>query len=154
MLVMNIEIWPRGAEELKYKIGEITAANLTARGSVCTYQVRMKQDAYEAAGVIEIYEEIVLRNHPRSAGPLALVRDALTMILPAAEADTRHGHRPRVSETRPPKKYAMKIPPRRRKTARSSLRSIVRRMGLRLTVLRSENVASRRTDLIEPTDGD
>ena len=82
MLVATIEIWPWGAEERKYKIGEITLGNVTARGEASTYQVRVQQDAYDPAGVAEICEEFVLGDHDRSAGPLALIRDALVMAVP------------------------------------------------------------------------
>lgn len=82
MLVATIEIWPRGSEEQKYKIGEITLGNITARGSVSTYQVRVQQDAYDPACVAEICEEFLLRDQDRGAGPLALIRDALVMAVP------------------------------------------------------------------------
>lgn len=85
MLVATIEIWPWGAEKLKYKIGEITLGNITAAGAVSTYEVRVQQDAYHEAGVAEICEEFVLRDRDRSAGPLALIRDALAMAVPKLE---------------------------------------------------------------------
>lgn len=82
MLVATIEIWPWGSEERKFRIGEITLGNITPRGSVSTYEVRVQQDAYDAAGVTELCEEFVLRDHDRSAGPLALIRDALALAVP------------------------------------------------------------------------
>lgn len=80
MLVMNIEVWPFGAEGQKRKIGEVTAGNISG-GTVCTYQIRVNQEAYHPAGVPEICEEFLLRDVARSAGPLALIRDALEMAL-------------------------------------------------------------------------
>jgi len=80
MLVVNIEIWPDGSEDQKYKIGEITAGNLSGR-TVCSYQIRVHQGAYDPAGFPEICEEFVLRDVARSAGPLALIRDALQVAL-------------------------------------------------------------------------
>ena len=80
MLIVNIEVWPFGDEDKKYKIGEITAGNLSG-GTVCTYQIRVHQEAYHAAGVPEICEEFMLRDVARSAGPLALIRDALQVAL-------------------------------------------------------------------------
>jgi len=80
MLVVNIEVWPNGSENQKRKIGEIFAGNLSGR-TVCSYQIRVHQQAYEPAGVPEICEEFVLRDVARSAGPLALVRDALEVAL-------------------------------------------------------------------------
>lgn len=89
MLVATIEIWPWGTEELKYKIGEITAGNITSPGQVSAYEVRVHQGAYEDADVAEICEEFVLRDHDRSAGPLALIRDALAMAVPKSEVTVR-----------------------------------------------------------------
>lgn len=86
MLVATIEIWPWGAEKLKYKIGEITLGNITVAGGVSTYEVRVQQDAYHEAGVAEICEEFLLRDRDRSAGPLALIRDVLTMAVPKLDA--------------------------------------------------------------------
>lgn len=80
MLVINLEVWPFGAEGQKRKIGEIIAGNLSG-GTVCTYQIRGHQEAYHPAGVPEICEEFLLRDVARSAGPLALVRDALQVAL-------------------------------------------------------------------------
>lgn len=80
MLVLNIEVWPFGAEGQKRKIGEITAGNLSG-GTVCTYQIRVHQEAYHPAGVPEICKEFLLRDVARSAGPLSLIRDALEVAL-------------------------------------------------------------------------
>ena len=82
MLVVTVEVWPWGSEEQKYKIGEITLGNITARGSVSTYAVRVQQDAYDPAGVAEIFEEFLLRDRDRNSAPLALIRDALAMAVP------------------------------------------------------------------------
>lgn len=50
------------------------------------------------------------------------------------------------------RKWTLKLPPNHRKTARSSLRRIAKRLGLHLTVRGSKNGTSGRRDLIEPTD--
>lgn len=88
MLVVTIEIWPWGTEELKYQIGEISAANITALGPVSTYEVCVHQNAYDAAGVAEICKEFVPRDHHRSAGPLGLIRDVLAVAVPKLDNDT------------------------------------------------------------------
>jgi hypothetical protein len=80
MLAVNIEMWPSGDEDQKYKIGEITAGNISGE-TVCTYQIPVYQGAYDPAGVPEICEEFVLRDVARTAGPLALIRDALQVAL-------------------------------------------------------------------------
>ena len=84
MLVVNIEVWPWGREERKYKIGEITAGNISD-GRISTYKIRVQQDGYEPVGVPAIDEEFLLRDHDRSAGALALIRDALLIAIPSAE---------------------------------------------------------------------
>lgn len=84
MLVVNIEIWPWGREERKYKIGEITAGNF-AGGRMSSYEVRVQQAAYEPEGVPAIDEEFLLRDHDRGAGALALTRDALLIAVPPPE---------------------------------------------------------------------
>ena len=84
MLVVNIEVWPWGREERKYKIGEITAGNISD-GRICTYKIRVQQDSYEAEDVPAIDEEFLLRDHDRSAGALALIRDALLIAVPLPE---------------------------------------------------------------------
>lgn len=84
MLVVNIEVWPRGRKERKYKIGEITAGNISD-GRISTYEVRVRQEAYEAEGVLAIEEEFLLRDHNRGAGALALIRDALLIAVPSPE---------------------------------------------------------------------
>lgn len=81
MLVVNIEIWPWGREERKYKIGEITAGNI-AGGRISNYEVRVQQEGYEPEGVPAIDKEVLLRDHDRSAGALALIRDALLIAVP------------------------------------------------------------------------
>lgn len=84
MLVVNIEIWPWGREERKYKIGEITAGNI-AGGRISSYEVRVQQAGYEPEGVPAIDKEFLLRDHDRRAGALALIRDALLIALPPTE---------------------------------------------------------------------
>jgi len=84
MLVVNIEVWPWGREERKYKIGEISAGNI-AGGRVSSYQVRVQQASYEPEGVPAIDEEFLLRDHDRGAGALALIRDALLIAVPLPE---------------------------------------------------------------------
>lgn len=84
MLVVNIEVWPWGREERKYKIGEITAGNI-AGGRISSYEVRVQQAAYEPEGVPAIDEEFLLRDHDRGAGALALIRDALLIAVPLPE---------------------------------------------------------------------
>lgn len=81
MLVVNIEVWPWGREERRYKIGEISAGNI-AGGRISSYEVRVQQAAYEPEGVPAIDEEFLLRDHDRSAGALALIRDALLIAVP------------------------------------------------------------------------
>lgn len=81
MLVVNIEVWPRGREEQKYKIGGISAGNI-AGGRISSYQVRVLQAGYEPEGVPAIDKEFLLRDHDRGAGALALIRDALLIALP------------------------------------------------------------------------
>ena len=81
MLVVNIEVWPWGREERKYKIGEITAGNIS-NGRIATYEVRVQCDGYEPEGVPAIDEEFLLRDHDRGAGSLALIRDALLVAVP------------------------------------------------------------------------
>jgi hypothetical protein len=84
MLVVNVEIWPWGREERKYKIGEITAGNIEG-GRISSYKVRVQQAGYELEGVPEIDEEFLLRDHNRGAGALALIRDALLIAVPRPE---------------------------------------------------------------------
>ena len=84
MLVVNIEVWPRGRDERKYKIGEITAGNI-AGGRISSYEVRVQQAPYEPEGVPAIDEEFLLRDHDRGAGALALIRDALLIAVPPPE---------------------------------------------------------------------
>lgn len=84
MLVVTVEVWPWGREERKYKIGEITAGNISD-GRISTYKVRVQQDGYEPEGVPEIDEEFLLRDHDRGAGALALIRDALLIAVPSPE---------------------------------------------------------------------
>lgn len=84
MLVVNIEVWPWGREERKYKIGEITAGNI-AGGRISSYEVRVQQAAYEPEGVLAIDKEFLLRDHDRGAGALALIRDALLIAVPPPE---------------------------------------------------------------------
>lgn len=84
MLVVNIEIWPWGREERKYKIGEITAGNI-AGGRISSYKVCVQQAAYEPEGVPAIDEEFLLRDHDRRAGALTLIRDALLIAVPPIE---------------------------------------------------------------------
>lgn len=84
MLVVTVEVWPRGREERKYKIGEITAGNIS-NGRIATYEVRVQCDGYEPEGVPAIDEEFLLRDHNRGVGPLALIRDALLIAVPLAE---------------------------------------------------------------------
>jgi len=81
MLVVTVEVWPWGREERKYKIGGITAGNISD-GRISTYKVRVQQDGYEAEGVPAIDEEFLLRDHDRGAGSLALIRDALLVAVP------------------------------------------------------------------------
>lgn len=95
MLVVNIEIWPWGREERKYKIGEITAGNI-AGGRISSYKVCVQQEGYEPEGVPAIDKEFLLRDHDRGAGALALIRDALLIAVPlieesSGEADTGAG---------------------------------------------------------------
>jgi len=80
MLVVNIEIWPWGREDRKYKIGEITAGNI-AGGRVSSYQVRVQQASYELEGVPAIDQEFLLHDHDRRAGAMALIRDALLIAV-------------------------------------------------------------------------
>ena len=82
MLVVTIEVWPWGRAELKRKVGEITAGNIAGSGPIGTYEIRVHQDEYREAGVPEISEELILRDHDRRAGPLALIRDALILAIP------------------------------------------------------------------------
>ncbi|NJB89511.1 hypothetical protein GGR90_001686 [Sphingopyxis italica] len=84
MLVVTVEVWPWGREERKYKIGEITAANIS-NGRIATYEVRVHCDGYEPEGLPAIDEEFLLRDHDRSAGALALIRDALLVTIPLPE---------------------------------------------------------------------
>lgn len=84
MLVVNVEIWPWGREERKYKIGEITAGNI-AGGRISSYEVRVRQEGYEPEGVPAIDKEFLLRDHDRRAGALALIRDALLIAIPLSE---------------------------------------------------------------------
>jgi len=84
MLVVNIEVWPWGREERKYKIGEITAGNI-AGGRISSYKVRVQQAAYELEGIPAIDEEFLLRDHDRGAGAMALIRDALLIAVPPPE---------------------------------------------------------------------
>lgn len=84
MLVVNIEIWPWGREEQKYKIGEITAGNI-AGGRISSYKVRVQQEGYEPEGVPAIDKEFLLRDRDRGAGALALIRDALLIAVPPPE---------------------------------------------------------------------
>jgi len=84
MLVVNIEIWPWGREERKYKIGEITAGNI-AGGRISSYEVRVQQAGYEPEGVPAIDKEFLLPDHDRRAGALALIRDALLIAVPPTE---------------------------------------------------------------------
>lgn len=84
MLVVNIEVWPWGREERKYRIGKITAGNI-AGGRFSTYEVRVQQDGYGAEGVPAIDQEFLLRDHDRGAGALALIRDALLVAVPLPE---------------------------------------------------------------------
>lgn len=84
MLVVNIEVWPWGREERKYKIGVITAGNIS-NGRIATYEVRVQCDGYEPEGVPAINEEFLLRDHDRGAGSLALIRDALLIAVPLPE---------------------------------------------------------------------
>lgn len=81
MLVVNVEVWPRGREERKYKIGEITAGNI-AGGRISSYKVRVQQAGYEPEGVPAIDEEFLLRDHDRGTGAMALIRDALLIAVP------------------------------------------------------------------------
>jgi hypothetical protein len=82
MLVVTIEVWPWGRAELKRKVGEITAGNIAGSGPIGTYEIRVHQEEYREAGVAEISEELILRDHDRRAGPLALIRDALILAIP------------------------------------------------------------------------
>ena len=82
MLVVTIEVWPWGRAELKRKVGEITAGNIAGSGPIGTYEIRVHQEEYREAGVAEISEELILRDHDRRAGPLALIRDALILASP------------------------------------------------------------------------
>ena len=84
MLMVNVEIWPWGREERKYKIGEITAGNI-AGGRISSYEVRVQQAGYEPEGVPAIDKEFLLRDHDRRAGALALIRDALLIAVPFSE---------------------------------------------------------------------
>jgi hypothetical protein len=84
MLVVNIEIWPWGREERKYKIGEITAGNI-AGGRISSYEVRVQQAGYEPEGVPAIDKDFLVRDHDRRAGALALIRDALLIAVPPTE---------------------------------------------------------------------
>lgn len=84
MLVVTVEVWPWGREERKYKIGEITAGNISD-GRFSTYEVRVHCDGYEPEGLPAIDEEFLLRDHDRSAGALALIRDALLIAVPLPE---------------------------------------------------------------------
>ena len=84
MLVVNIEIWPWGREERKYKIGEITVGNV-AGGRISSYKVRVQQAAYELEGIPAIDEEFMLCDHDRGAGAMALIRDALLIAVPPPE---------------------------------------------------------------------
>lgn len=88
MLVVNIEIWPWGREDRKYKIGEITAGNV-AGGRISSYEVRVQQEGYEPEGVPAIDQEFLLRDHDRGAGALALIRDALLIAVPPHEKSSR-----------------------------------------------------------------
>ena len=81
MLMVNVEIWPWGREERKYKIGEITAGNI-AGGRISSYSVRVQQTRYDLEGVPAINKEFLLRDHDRGAGALALIRDALLIAVP------------------------------------------------------------------------
>ena len=81
MLVVTVEVWPWGREERKYKIGEITAGNIS-NGRIATYEVRVHCDGYKPEGLPAIDEEFLLRDHDRGAGSLALIRDALLVAVP------------------------------------------------------------------------
>lgn len=90
MLVVTVEVWPWGRAELKRKVGEITAGNIAGSGPIGTYEIRVHQDEYREAGVAGISEELILRDHDRRAGPLALIRDALILAIPKS-GDTESG---------------------------------------------------------------
>jgi hypothetical protein len=90
MLVITVEVWPGGRSDMKYKIGEITAGNVAGSGPIGTYEIRVHQDEYREAGVAEISEKLILRDHDRRAGPLALVRDALLIALPKSHDADDH----------------------------------------------------------------
>ncbi|HET6526120.1 hypothetical protein [Sphingopyxis sp.] len=80
MLVATIEIWPGGHEEGKYKLGEITASDISD-GNDSAYLVRVQFDGYEPEGLAAVNEEILLWDHDSSVGAMSLIRQALAVGL-------------------------------------------------------------------------
>src|SRR3546814_15657715 len=100
-----IEIWPGGHEEGKYKLGKITASDISD-GSDSAYLVRVQFDGYEPEGVAAVDEEILLWDHDSSVGAMSLIREALAVALLLPDPTSRgseagYGHAPQtISEGR------------------------------------------------------
>lgn len=76
MLVVKVEIWPYGSEAHRYEVGRLSAGNITARGEVCSYEIRLSDRGGLVGGRQTV--DFQVDGHHRSDGFWPLVHKALT----------------------------------------------------------------------------
>jgi hypothetical protein len=76
MLVVKVEIWPYGSEEHRYEVGRLSAGNITDRGEVCSYEIRLSDEGGLVGGRQTVGFQV--DGHHRGDGFWPLIHKALT----------------------------------------------------------------------------